>query len=453
MKRLYIIGILLFGSVSFAQDGPFSGEYRFNTDGVECLPQQQRLQIKQRLSQNVASLKQAGKIPDRMPDGGHVLFDWPVVKNPESPYNNVWSISNHVDHNMAFPNNIQDYNCGSRTYDSSSGYNHAGVDIFTWPFSWFQMQNNQSWAVAAANGIIIGKDNGNSDQSCNFNNNNWNAVYLLHEDGSVSWYGHLKNNSLTSKPVGDSVESGEYLGVIGSSGNSTGPHLHFEIYDAQDNLVDAYQGTCNTWGDSWWNTQKPYVDPKINAVFTHSAPPAFPNCPQLEIPNFRDQFNIGEIVYGVGYFSDQAVGANVFINLNRPDGTLAYTSSATANSFLYASYWYWSFNPAVFNQVGTWTVSFTFGGQTVSHQFAYGTDLLTDENQAISALSFYPNPGNEQITFNREITSVTAFSADGRGIPLTLQGWSANISTLPTGLYILKAVSDEAEVALKLVKL
>ena len=126
---------------------------------------------------------------------------------------------------------LQDWNCGDRTYDTNGGYNHQGIDIFTWPFSFNQMDNNHAIAVAAADGIIILKTNGNFDRSCTLNGNTWNAVYIQHSDGSQSWYGHLKNGSLTTKNVGDFIASGEYVGVVGSSGNSTGPHLHFEVYN------------------------------------------------------------------------------------------------------------------------------------------------------------------------------------------------------------------------------
>ncbi|MBD3582497.1 peptidoglycan DD-metalloendopeptidase family protein [Flavobacterium selenitireducens] len=452
MIKIYTIAVLCLSAVSFAQEGPFSAEYRFNPDNVDCLPEQSRSAIKQRLAGTVAELKSQGRLSSQMPQGAHILFDWPVVKNPGTTYNNVWSISNHVDHNAAFPNALSDYMCGTRTYDTGAGYNHKGVDIFTWPFTWYQMQNNQSWAVAAADGVIIGKDNGNADQSCTFNSNQWNAVYVLHEDGSVSWYGHLKNNSLTPKVVGDAVSSGEYLGVIGSSGNSTGPHLHFEVYDAQDNLVDPYAGSCNTWNDSWWETQKPYLDPKINAVYTHSALPIFPNCPQVETPFFKDEFNVGEAVYAMGYFSDQAVGASVTINLYRPDSTLAYTSSAVSNNLWYSSYWYWIFGTTQLNQTGIWTLSFTFAGQTVSHQFAYGTSLGAEAFEADRQLAFYPNPANDRITFNRAISNVQAITADGKRVELSVSGETADISGLPTGLYMLRATSEEKQTILKLVK-
>jgi len=51
-------------------------------------------------------------------------------------------------------------------------------------------------------------------------------VELQHEDGSSSLYGH---NSKILVRVGDQVEQGSVISLMGSTGNSTGPHLHFEI--------------------------------------------------------------------------------------------------------------------------------------------------------------------------------------------------------------------------------
>ncbi len=51
-------------------------------------------------------------------------FIWPVQQASGFDYNSIWAISNHVDHNLSTPNLLSDYNCGTRTYDLSSGYNH-----------------------------------------------------------------------------------------------------------------------------------------------------------------------------------------------------------------------------------------------------------------------------------------------------------------------------------------
>jgi len=53
-----------------------------------------------------------------------------------------------------------------------------------------------------------------------------NLVVLEHADGWESWYAHLSFISVT---VGQEVEQGEIIGAAGSTGYSTGPHLHFEL--------------------------------------------------------------------------------------------------------------------------------------------------------------------------------------------------------------------------------
>jgi murein DD-endopeptidase MepM/ murein hydrolase activator NlpD len=53
-----------------------------------------------------------------------------------------------------------------------------------------------------------------------------NYVVLSHDGGHESVYGHLHNISVSLK---DGVKSGTILGAVGSTGKSTGPHLHFEI--------------------------------------------------------------------------------------------------------------------------------------------------------------------------------------------------------------------------------
>ncbi len=53
-----------------------------------------------------------------------------------------------------------------------------------------------------------------------------NLVLIDHADGWQTWYAHL---SYISVMVGDQVAQGETIGAAGSTGHSTGPHLHFEL--------------------------------------------------------------------------------------------------------------------------------------------------------------------------------------------------------------------------------
>jgi len=57
-------------------------------------------------------------------------------------------------------------------------------------------------------------------------------------DGSVAWYFHLKNGSVTTKAIGQPIAAGEKLGAVASSGCSSGPHLHFEVHQSGGALID-----------------------------------------------------------------------------------------------------------------------------------------------------------------------------------------------------------------------
>ena len=158
-----------------------------------------------------------------------------------------------------------------------------------------------------APGIILHRSDGNYDRNCGLEDYNWNAVYVQHSDGSIAYYGHLKKNSVTSKQVGDPVSAGEYLGVVGSSGSSTGPHLHFELQDDHKNIIDPYAGPCNQI-TSWWADQRPYYDSAINALKTHSAPPDYHSCPQPATKNEQNRFEPGDRIYFFTYYRDQLAG-------------------------------------------------------------------------------------------------------------------------------------------------
>ncbi len=63
-------------------------------------------------------------------------------------------------------------------------------------------------------------------------------IIVRHEiDGETirSWYVHMYSNGVYTAP-GQQVKAGEVIGSVGSNGNSTGPHLHFEIH-LDDNLT------------------------------------------------------------------------------------------------------------------------------------------------------------------------------------------------------------------------
>lgn len=67
----------------------------------------------------------------------------------------------------------------------------------------------------------------------------WNHVYIRHPNGFTTMYGHLRHNG-TLVAVGDVVQPGTALGLIGSSGCSSTAHLHFEVRDCSNKPVDPF---------------------------------------------------------------------------------------------------------------------------------------------------------------------------------------------------------------------
>jgi murein DD-endopeptidase MepM/ murein hydrolase activator NlpD len=60
-------------------------------------------------------------------------------------------------------------------------------------------------------------------------------VRILHAGGWTSVYGHV-NRALVRE--GQYVRAGDKIAEMGSRGNSTGPHLHLEIWDLDGNKIN-----------------------------------------------------------------------------------------------------------------------------------------------------------------------------------------------------------------------
>ena len=413
---LFLFSILALSQVDAQQSIPpvTGGVVEIPRNEVPCLSEEQRIQIQERLTQNMAQLEAEGKLQSLNPQGGHPLFSWPVAQASGFEYNEVWSISNYIDHNPAFPNQISDYDCGTRSYDTASGYNHKGFDIVSWPFWWKQMDLNQAINVAAADGQILDKNDGSFDRNCTFNNDTPNYIALQHADGSVSWYLHMKNGSLTTKNIGDSVSEGEFLGVIGSSGSSTLPHLHFEVYDSDNNLIDPSIGTCNDFNnDTWWLDQKPYYTPAVNAALTHSSVPDFATCPTTETTNESDQFDLGDTVFYGIYLKDQQAGTQVHLKITRPDNSTQYEWDYDLVDNFQVAFWMWSF-PNDMN--GQWTWEVTYLGSIATHTFNVG--VLGTIDDELASTQVFPNPVSNELTIvsDLRIREIAIHDISGREI-------------------------------------
>ncbi len=334
---------------------------------VDHITPEQRQAMLEQVQQNIAQLRAQEALPPAsalpVPD---TLLAWPLRAAPGLTDDGYHGVYNFVD--LDNSPDVLDFTCGDRTYNG-----HQGTDYLTWPFTWNKMDNDEVEVIAAAPGTIVLKMDGDFDRSCSFNNNEWNTVWVQHADERVVYYGHLKNGSLTMKDVGETVVAGEYLGIVGSSGNSTGPHLHLEIITLPlFAWEDPYAGPCNI-PTSLWIDQPPYYDSAINKVATHSAPPVFPACPNPETPNLQDVFDPGEVAYFAAYYRDQRSGQQSQYTIYRPNGSVFQTwTHSSPSSHSPMSYWYWVYTLPGGAPTGTWRFEVVYEGQTYEHLFAVG---------------------------------------------------------------------------------
>ncbi len=390
MKRISIlfIGMLAIGQVSFTQHIPFEeggGAFTFEHSEDQCLSEADRSAIQMRLRANANQLMEEGKL-NFSPDRVDVEFQWPLRKAAGFEWNDYYGISAFVDQDPT--GGILDYNCDSRTYGG-----HFGTDYFTWPFPWYLVENELVEVIAGEAGVIIAKDDGFDDDHCDCFGS-WNAVYVQHADGSVAWYGHLKKGSLTTKLVGDAVAQGEYLGVVASSGCSTGPHLHLEVYDAAVNLIDPYAGACNDLNPStWWEVQPPHRTPRINVLLTHDVLPEH-GCPAPnENPHFQNDYDPGDSFYTAGYFHDALAGTSTNYRIVDANGDIWQSWSGVHGTTFNASWWWWGWTLPVEGPFGVWSFEADYNGETVTHPFNYGVYAQIEKfDQA--TIVFSPNPSD-----------------------------------------------------------
>jgi len=124
------------------------------------------------------------------------------------------------------------------------------------------MDAGSAEVLAAADGVVLATREDQYDR-CHVENAEVtcdgfpivaNFVDLEHVDGTVTRYFHLMTDSVEVE-VGDAVVCGQLLGLMGSSGNSSLPHLHFEVNTADGDVTDPFAGPLSQ-PESWWIAQE-----------------------------------------------------------------------------------------------------------------------------------------------------------------------------------------------------
>jgi len=393
-------------------------------------------------------------------------LNWPLQKASGFTDCSYYIVTAYVDENLS-AGSIGDYNCGSNTYDT-----HQGTDICIWPFPFYKMDHSQVEVIAAAPGTIIAKDDGHFDRHCASNTDTANYVIIQHGDGSCALYWHMKSGSVTSKAIGQTVTFGEYLGVVGSSGSSTGPHLHFEVWTGTTSSTynDPYYGTCNVLnGATWWASQKPYTEPAVLKASVHTTNAVIPGCDTTETPNESTTYTIP--------FQGQGLPAGaakfyVFIRNEIPSTTVNMSilnpGGSTFNSWVYNcnnSYngCYFAWTKTLPTTTGTYTFNATYNGVTCSQPFDIFNSVHINYVNDLMQIQVYPNPasdlinisgqniGNGNCKINLKNIIGQIILNDNLKIENNTVNKTISISALPCGIYFLTMETDKSRVVKKII--
>ena len=343
-------------------------------------------------------------------------FIWPVKALPAySEVPDFYATNNFVD--TAGPV-VRDYNCGGRTYNG-----HRGIDIDLWPFTWSMMDNNYVTIIAAAPGRVVAvTDNLNNENNCGQagENTNWNYIAIRHADSSTSIYGHIRTNS-AQVVVGQNVTAGQVIAFVGSSGNSSNPHLHFEVNSTPvtnsqvAGLIDPYTGTCNALNaNSWWQNQNPYWEPAVVRVMTHRTRPSLTGyngnsnfCRTGEAKNARADFAPNDSIYFGVAMRDYQRNQSFTITVFDPVGGQWFTeTNNNTNAPIAKRYFVYDRRLPDNAASGTYRVAVNFNGINNVHFFSVNCPPTLNVTGAIA--------GHQGFKASSQVTSTATINAGNR---------------------------------------
>ena len=153
----------------------------------------------------------------------------------------------------------KDHQCGFMTGDD-----HRGIDIRVRDYV---AMHQGVVVVAAADGVVTATRDGVEDVTVEHNTDSrdevskyglGNTVIISHGDGWTSAYGHMLKGSVLVKE-GDQVTAGQPLGMVGLSGLTSFPHVHFMV-KYNDKAVDPFTGlaqdpACGDVSQTLWTPE------------------------------------------------------------------------------------------------------------------------------------------------------------------------------------------------------
>ena len=238
--------LTLLASTPAIGDSRFGGTGRVEAPGGACVSSSQYQTAREATAARRKQLPGNAAAPTGT--AAYPKYGWPLDRH----LHDGLLVVNYVDDDSTA--GLLDYMGGTHTYDQ-----HAGIDYTLYNF---RLMDRGTRVRAAAPGTVIYMSAPSPfDHHCDFDwpdDGNW--IWVDNGDGTYSEYYHLRSNSVTVQ-LGDAVQRGELLGLVGSSGYATGPHLHFETGDDFSGPYrprDPYTGPSNPL-PSLWNAQEGYA--------------------------------------------------------------------------------------------------------------------------------------------------------------------------------------------------
>jgi murein DD-endopeptidase MepM/ murein hydrolase activator NlpD len=117
-------------------------------------------------------------------------------------------------------------------YRTGERPDHDGLDLWADKGTPIYAASDGSVNRVRCNATLYGADYScDTDGSPEVRGCGW-YMQIAHPDGTLTRYCHMVSEPLFK--VGDTVEAGDIIGYVGSSGNSSGPHLHLEAHTTHD---------------------------------------------------------------------------------------------------------------------------------------------------------------------------------------------------------------------------
>ncbi len=304
-----------------------------------------------------------------------VRFRWPLLKQ------DFQHSFNYVDLDPS--GSVNDWSCKATTYDT-----HQGNDIMIRDF--VEMDEGR-FIVAAAPGVVLRAVDGYFDRAA-FPGNGGpnNFVYVQHDDGSKGLYlHHAKWSSLVG--AGERFFEGQPLALVGSAGNSSDPHVHFEVADADGTTQEPFAGACRAGASLWQPPQPAHVTTNPIDVYSAGIQIFTPDIYTIK-ERYPDVTRVQQNAAANAFFfwhrnTDIHAGDVSRVVYRRPDNSIFSDDSFTYTTGSAYDWMYWqTFLPGS-GSLGAWKIEYYLNGV-----------LKLTKNFTLSAAAF-ANPVANTATF------------------------------------------------------